>query len=337
MIGRRPRNPKIGDRAEYLGTFLLSWIAQAISVPRQEDYGVDFRGALLWEDGKSLRVGRRFAVQFKSNKTAFFQPVGKPIRRGKTQEWDQARVRCLLGRTPYVVDPAPLFLGHVDVKRGRLSLYSTAPMWNARWLGFPTEVLLDPKRWPAAPSGLDAGKAPFDIVPLATAYPKGHPPPPSTLGRVVVPIGPPVVQLDVASAGKSNAAALRERVVRCLDEWIQVDTLNRFAATLEVPVCFWHAGWTVNEAPRQEHRESNSYANPSPAHGLSAGDVERSLRPFVQAWDRVRVAQGQPSLLGEAFHQNSMLAFVQSDPVARAVAVDGLRKSHPNAKAVLAP
>ena len=226
MIGRRPRNPKIGDRAEYLGTFLLSWIAQAIPVPRQEDYGIDFRGALLWEDGQSLRVGRRFAVQFKSNKRALFQAVGRPIRRGKVKEWDQARVRCLLGRSPYVVDPTPLFLGHVDVKRGRLSLYSTAPMWNARWQGFPTEVLLDAQQWPPAPSGLDPGRQPFDVVPVGNAYPKGHPTPPSALGRVVVPIGPPVVQLDVGNAGEPSAGVLRDKIVRCLDEWIQVDALN---------------------------------------------------------------------------------------------------------------
>jgi len=338
MSGLRPRNPQIGDRAEYLGTFLLSWLAQAIPIPRQEDYGVDFRGGLLWEDGQSMRIGRRFAVQFKSNKQTLFEPVGKPVKRRGKKEWNEKRVRWLLGRPPHVVDPTPLFLGHVDVTAGSLTLYSTAPMWNARWLGFPTEVAFDPTIWPPAPSGLDIGKHPLRLDDLNVVYPKGFPnPAPGLAKRVTVPIGPPVVELSISTAAAPNASQLREQIVRCLDEWIQVDTLNRLAAMLEVPVCFWHAGWMLNEPPDPRHRESNSYASTDPSQGLPAAEVEHNLRPFVQAWDRTRQAQGQPSMLRPEFHQNSMLAFAMSNPAARAAAVDTLRKSHPSTSAVKAP
>lgn len=148
MAGFRPRNPRVGDRAEYLGTFLLSWVAQALPVPRQEDYGLDFHGGLLWPDGQSFRIGRGFSVQIKSNHDALFGPYGRPTTQDAAGAWRQDEVKWLLGREPYPVDPTPLFLCHVDVPNTTATLYSTAPMWNARWLGFPTELAFDPNKWP---------------------------------------------------------------------------------------------------------------------------------------------------------------------------------------------
>ena len=327
MSGTRPRNPHIGDRAEYLGTFLLSWVAQAVPVPRQEDYGIDFRGGLLWDDGQRMVIGRSFSVQFKSNRNTLFEPVGALTTRHGKQEWHEEHVRWLLGRTPFPVDPTPLFFGHVDVPGTSVTLYSPAPMWNARWLGFPTEIEFDPTRWPPL-ADIEFNRLPFELIAITDCYPKGFPSPvPGLQQRVVVPIGGPVARISAADAAAPDAEDRRRAVVRTLDEWIRLDTLNRLAATLEVPVCFWHAGWEENAAPKHEHLEWNSYAHPNPQAGLPAAEIERSLRPFVKAWDRVREVQGEPTLLKDAFHQNAILDKLRNGGIAgRAAEVDRLRK-----------
>lgn len=326
MPGFRPRNTHVGDRAEYLGTFLLSWVAQALPVPRQEDYGIDFQGGLLREVGTRINIGRRFSVQFKSNAGDIFKPVGGvETRRGKSR-WRQDDVKWLLGRSPFPVDPTPLFFAHVDVRSASLALYSPAPMWNARWLGYPTEVQFDASRWP--PIGeLDFGRSPFELKALADCYPKGFPSPaPGLKKRVVVPIGGPVVRISAKDAAEPDADARRLAVVHTLDEWIRLDTLNRLAAILEVPVCFWHAGWRANEPPNPGHQAWSSYAHPDAAAGLPAANIESSLRPFVEAWDRVREVQGEPSLLRPEFRDNAIIDQLRGGgPVARAVEIDRLR------------
>lgn len=327
MPGFRPRNTHIGDRAEYLGTFLLSWIAQALPVPRQEDYGIDFRGGLLWEDGQRITIGRSFSVQFKSNLATLFRPVGALDTRGSTPKWREDEVKWLLGRSPYPVDPTPLFLGHVDVPSAVVTLYSTAPMWNARWLGHPTEIEFDPAQWPPV-ADIDFGRPPFVRRKIADCYSKVYPTPvPGLQERVVVPIGPPVVRISAADAAGVDAEDRRSAVIRTLDEWIRLDTLNRLAALLEVPVCFWHAGWAENQPPMVAHQESCSYAHPDPNAGLAAAEIERSLRPFVRAWDGVRSAQGQSPVLGQEIERNAILDRLRNGgPAGRATEIDRLRK-----------
>jgi len=326
MGGVRPKNPRSGDRAEYLGTFLISWIAQAVPIPRQEDFGVDFRGGLLHETGGMMMVGRRFAVQIKSNLDTLFLPVGRPKKRRRKVCWNEGQVRWLLGRPPFVVDTTPLFLGHVDLEKSEVALYSTAPMWNARWLGYPTEIEFDRHSWPPA-ADVEMGRQPFTLRTIDDCYPAGAPEPISSLGRVVIPVGPPVVRIRLSDAASDKAAQLRRQIVATMDEWIRLDTLNRLASTLEVPACFWHAAWSTNVPPVAADQEASSYAHSDPEGGLSADDIERSLRPFVLAWDRVRTAQGGKSIASE-IQDRALLDKLKADPVRRAVEIERLRTTH---------
>jgi len=80
-VSNRPRNTRIGDEAEYLTQFFLSRIAQAIPVPRQEDFGIDYHGALLIPTPTSLLHGPPFQTQVKSRLGLFEeQPFGRPYK-----------------------------------------------------------------------------------------------------------------------------------------------------------------------------------------------------------------------------------------------------------------
>lgn len=283
MPGERPRNFRAGDRAEYLGAFLLSRIAQAIPVPRQEDYGVDYLGALLRPEGQSMLIGRRFAVQWKSNLDDIREPFGS-FRNGK---WRQRECLWLLGRDPFPVDTTPFFLGHIDLAAGRARLYSTALMWHARWHGYPTEVVFVPDQWPAYDVTFPPGPL-IELVPLATVYPDGVPDgAPGLAQRAVIPLGYPVVEIDLAMVAELDPSPRLAAITATLDAWCRVDELNRLAASLEVPVCFYHWAWMTNEPPDPRDLRPESYANPDARRGLPAAEIEGALWPFLDAFNHV--------------------------------------------------
>lgn len=332
MPGERPLNPRLGDRAEYLGTFLMSRIAQAVPVPRQEDYGIDYLGALLRPDGQAMLIGRRFAIQWKSNVASLREPFGAH-RKGR---WRPRECLWLLGREPFPVDTTPFFLGHVDVARGRVKLYATSLMWHARWRGFPTEVEFVPEVWPRD----DATFPPVDPIsmqPIGSVYPEGHPPSPPGLGqRAVVPLGYPIVELDMQMVAERDPSAHLDAVRETLNAWCRVEELNRLAASLNVPVCFWHWSWMTNEPPDQRDLRTASYAHPVPEQGLPASDIERALWPFIDAFNHVVESQAAPadslrlamSAVVDELRARRFTAELQArlDPAERAVALHALRQ-----------
>lgn len=238
MSGSRPNNPRVGDRAEYYANFLLSRIATAVQVPRQEDFGIDFIGALLRRDGQSLREGPRFNVQVKSNADLLEKPFGGP-RKGT---WPHHEVQWLLGREPYPAALTSLFVGVVDLEAGSLDLYHTVNMFHARWMaGYPAEVVL-------APGQLEGG------APLEYAFAVDLPYPPDVVAtapgdkkRWMVRLREPIARLTGPMVGGSDDDVAP--VVATLERWIRIDQLNRIAAFLRVP-CGWYLdSWRPNVPP----------------------------------------------------------------------------------------
>jgi len=146
MSGRRPRGFRDGDRAEYLVKYVLSTFAQVVSVPRQEDYGVDLLCALTRRDSKSLFVEDTFGVQVKKRaKNGIDITYGGHNKQG---EWKKYEIEWLLFGPSH-----PLLIGLVDMRQCRVDLYSTSNMWHVRWMaGCPFKVnllpdvqLVDPK------------------------------------------------------------------------------------------------------------------------------------------------------------------------------------------------
>ena len=106
MPGRLGRNLRGGHRAEGLGIELLRALCAVAPVPQTEDIGFDAVATVLRVDGRFLKAGQSFCVQFKA-------------RSVRTISYDQAAYEWL--RTLDL----PLFIGSVDVKSQEVALYTT--------------------------------------------------------------------------------------------------------------------------------------------------------------------------------------------------------------------
>lgn len=108
------KDTRKGAYAEYLSTYILSYLGFATPVPRQEDYGIDFFCSLNYNAGDSTIVGDSYAVQIKSS----FKPVvyGK-FKKGK---WDQKQIKFLFELQ------VPFYFGIVDLNNDTLNLYTTS-------------------------------------------------------------------------------------------------------------------------------------------------------------------------------------------------------------------
>ncbi|MCB9684662.1 MAG: hypothetical protein H6735_06480 [Alphaproteobacteria bacterium] len=250
MPGARPNNPRVGDRAEYYANFLLSRIASAVQVPRQEDFGIDFMGALLRREGQSLREGARFNVQVKSNADLLAKPFGAL----RTSGWSHHEVKWLLGREPFPMHLSPLFVGVVDLDGGWLDIYTTVNMFHARWMaGNPTEIVLVPGELAEGPPLAYAFGTPLPYEPETLAAN----PPPGDAQRWLVRLRNPVARLSAQMAAGTDEDLAP--VITALERWIHIDQLNRVSAFLRIPAAWYVDAWLPNVAPSGEDVRSTVY------------------------------------------------------------------------------
>ena len=101
---------------------MLSALGLAVSVPRQEDVGIDFYCTLGHEDGNVTRFFEPYNVQVKSASESEFVCGGAHPRTGA---WKIHEIAWILSqRTPF-------FLGLVDRNAGRLDIFCTITRWFA--------------------------------------------------------------------------------------------------------------------------------------------------------------------------------------------------------------
>lgn len=266
MPGGRPRGTRVGDRAEYLATFLLSRVAQSIPVPRQEDFGIDFMGALLREGASSVEIGPSFSVQIKSNVALLRQPLGRLSK----AEWSEEPIKWLLGLDPYPVSPVPLFYAVANVTAGSLELFNSLGVLALRGYGkVPAEIVLVP--------GAESEEGQWPFYEEKIRVPRGSRRPPSGATRYVINLGHPIARLTVSDV--ASAKPTLRWFYDTLNAWCKVDQLNRMAAMLGIPITWIYRRWTTNQPPNP------SAILPMVSASLHPGDelqnLEKTLIPLV--------------------------------------------------------
>jgi hypothetical protein len=116
MSGVRSYSFREGDRSEYLAQFLLSGIGLCVSIPRQEDIGLDFSCNIADQEQGILSFGSSFMVSVKSLSGPTIELPAKEHRK------DQKHIEWLFRQD------IPLFLGVVDKNRVSIRLYSLEPL-----------------------------------------------------------------------------------------------------------------------------------------------------------------------------------------------------------------
>lgn len=112
MVGAIAANFHEGSRSEYLAQYVFASFGTAVSVPHQEDSGIDLYCTLTERIGSRAWVRAYFSVQVKSTMDSW-------IADGKDSvQW-------------LVEHPLPLFLCVVDKRSARLRLYHTFPRFYA--------------------------------------------------------------------------------------------------------------------------------------------------------------------------------------------------------------
>jgi len=117
MAGQRDRNLRQGDIAEQLGFLLLQGVAAVAPVPRTEDMGIDAICTLLRREGSRRLIAEdSFHVQLKAASIKQVKYAGDEIT------WLRALRQ-------------PLFIGRVDIARGRIQLYAAHELYRlfAEW------------------------------------------------------------------------------------------------------------------------------------------------------------------------------------------------------------
>jgi hypothetical protein len=134
-VGSIAANLHEGSRSEYLANYLLAQFGTAISVPHQEDSGIDFYCTIMERIGQSAWPLHHYTVQVKSTLEPWVFPASESVR------W-------------FVQHPLPLFLMVVDKSEARFRVYQTL----ARFLVWTVSSAL-PERLELVP-GPDDGSDP---------------------------------------------------------------------------------------------------------------------------------------------------------------------------------
>jgi hypothetical protein len=123
MVGSIAPNLHEGSRSEYLAQYFFASFGTAVSVPHQEDSGIDLYCTLMERVGSRAWPRFYFSVQVKSTMDSW-------------QLKDKESVQWL------VKHPLPLFLCIVDKKAARIRLYHTSPRFYV-WSIPPLPDLLE--------------------------------------------------------------------------------------------------------------------------------------------------------------------------------------------------
>lgn len=128
MSGAFGPNFRKGNLSEYQALYLLSHIGSSITVPRQEDVGIDFYCSINIEDGHHELVKEQFIIQLKSNETDKIE-YGSVIKPGKNKKkkWNGHELEW------YFNLELPLFYGVMNKKANYLDIYSSSFKWYNYW------------------------------------------------------------------------------------------------------------------------------------------------------------------------------------------------------------
>jgi len=121
-VGALAANLHEGSRSEYLAQYVFASFGTAISVPHQEDTGVDLYCTMTERVGQRAWPRHHHTVQVKSTMTAWHFDSRESVR------W-------------LVEHPLPLFFCVVDKSTARLRLYHTLPRFLVWATGMPPDSL----------------------------------------------------------------------------------------------------------------------------------------------------------------------------------------------------
>jgi hypothetical protein len=148
QVGAIAANLHEGSRSEYLAQYVFSSFGTAVSVPHQEDHGVDFYCTLTERIGQRAWAKESYTVQIKSGYLPWI------FRSRESIKW-------------LIEYPLPLFLGVVDKKASKLHVYHTAPRFYTWGLGkFPDSLELIPTQETEGQSTQWYGEFKFSLVPI---------------------------------------------------------------------------------------------------------------------------------------------------------------------------
>lgn len=127
MSGGLPINLRAGNRSEYLAHYLLSYIGTVVSVPRQEDIGIDFHCTIGQAGGTIEQYRNTYFVQVKSNLDDELEYGAVVKRKNDKLQWKSYEKEWL-----FSLD-APLFICVCDKTNNSIELYNTSFMWHCYW------------------------------------------------------------------------------------------------------------------------------------------------------------------------------------------------------------
>lgn len=260
-------NANSGNIAEYLAQYILSKIGIATPVQRQADIGIDFHCALArkTDNRKFFTYHSSFAVQVGTTRKRFRYGT----KRGK-------RVKNPTFK-PYELDwlfsqKIPLFVGVVDQKKLEMSLYSTGPMWIARYqYGHVGEINLQPNQCHNPVEDIQSDEI------LAEGF--------GDRRCYNIPLFQPIAKLSLTQPGKDIGAASL-----ALEVSIYMESMNLLYRDMGVH----YAKWQPNVAPNTitwESKFSEYYAY-SPQAGKNVDRQIQGLFPTVYTLAKNLQAQG---------------------------------------------
>lgn len=128
MSGAFGPNFRKGNLSEYQALYFLSHIGSSLTVPRQEDVGIDFYCSINIEDGHHELVKEQFIIQLKSNEKDKIE-YGSVIKSGKNEKkkWNGHELEW------YFNLELPLFYGVMNKKANYLDIYSSSFKWYNYW------------------------------------------------------------------------------------------------------------------------------------------------------------------------------------------------------------
>jgi len=223
MPGRRHVMDGIGRRYEKAVDTLMSPLASMVSVPREEDFGIDFYCQPKISIGARVEtVTELAAIQVKGGDETL--SYGGVDERGDWRKHEFAWLTSLA---------VPLYLAQVSRDCRIVELFSLAPLWRL-FIGqnlYPFEVT-------------------FSTQPASKANGWTEMPPTRRPGenwgdgqRSTLDLGPPILGLSVDDPNDDD---FRRNMVKVLRTWIGQDRLNQMRFLQSIPALAAFTGWRTS-------------------------------------------------------------------------------------------